>query len=71
MSPIKAAFVQQFIGKHFALAGVFVHRRAIFNYLDTMIALVEAGEGIAVACARSRRSGWRCAITAQKTYHRA
>jgi LysR family transcriptional regulator, carnitine catabolism transcriptional activator len=31
-----------------ARAGVFVPRRAIFNYLDTMIAMVEAGEGIAV-----------------------
>jgi DNA-binding transcriptional LysR family regulator len=40
--------IQQFIDKHLARAGVSAHRRAEFNYLDTMIAMVEAGEGIAV-----------------------
>jgi len=40
--------VQQFIDRHLTRAGVFVHPRAVFNYLDTMIAMVEAGEGIAV-----------------------
>ncbi|HEY6386376.1 MAG TPA: LysR family transcriptional regulator [Candidatus Acidoferrum sp.] len=49
VSLVPSSVVQQFIDKHFALAGVLVvHRRAIFNYLDTMIAMVEAGEGIAV-----------------------
>jgi hypothetical protein len=36
--------IQQFIDKHLARAGVSAHRRAVFNYLDTMIAMVEAGE---------------------------
>jgi LysR family carnitine catabolism transcriptional activator len=40
--------VQQFIDRHLARAGVFLHPRAVFNYLDTMIAMVEAGEGIAI-----------------------
>jgi DNA-binding transcriptional LysR family regulator len=40
--------IQQFIDKHLARAGVSAHRSAEFNYLDTMIAMVEAGEGIAV-----------------------
>jgi DNA-binding transcriptional LysR family regulator len=40
--------VQQFIDKHQARAGLFVHRHAVFNYLDTMIAMVEAGEGTAI-----------------------
>jgi len=40
--------VQQFIDRHLARAGVFLHTRAVFNYLDTMIAMVEAGEGIAI-----------------------
>jgi DNA-binding transcriptional LysR family regulator len=40
--------VQQFIDKHLARAGVSAQRRAVFNYLDTVIAMVEAGEGIAV-----------------------
>jgi DNA-binding transcriptional LysR family regulator len=31
-----------------ARAGVFVHPCAVFNYLDTMIAMVEAGEGVAI-----------------------
>jgi DNA-binding transcriptional LysR family regulator len=40
--------IQQFIDKHLARAGVSAHRSGEFNYLDTMIAMVEAGEGIAV-----------------------
>ena len=40
--------IQQFIDKHLARAGVSVRRRAAFNYLDTMIAMVEAGEGVAI-----------------------
>jgi LysR family carnitine catabolism transcriptional activator len=40
--------VQKFIDKHLARAKVLVYRRAVFNYFDTMIAMVEAGEGIAV-----------------------
>jgi LysR family transcriptional regulator, carnitine catabolism transcriptional activator len=40
--------VQDFIDKHLARASVVVHPRATFNYLDTMIAMVEAGEGIAI-----------------------
>ena len=45
VSLVPSSVVQQFIDRHFARAGVFAHRRAIFNYLDTMIAMVEAGEG--------------------------
>jgi LysR family carnitine catabolism transcriptional activator len=48
ISLVPGNLVQQFIDKHLARAGVFVHPRAMFNYLDTMIAMVEAGEGIAV-----------------------
>jgi DNA-binding transcriptional LysR family regulator len=40
--------IQQFIDKHLTRAGVSAHRSAEFNYLDTMIAMVEAGEGVAV-----------------------
>ena len=40
--------VQQFIDKHLARIGVVIHPRAVFNYLDTVIAMVEAGEGIAI-----------------------
>jgi LysR family transcriptional regulator, carnitine catabolism transcriptional activator len=40
--------VQDFIDKHLARAHVVVHPRATFNHLDTMIAMVEAGEGIAI-----------------------
>lgn len=40
--------VQDFIEKHLRRARVFAPRRAVFNYLDTIIAMVEAGEGIAV-----------------------
>jgi DNA-binding transcriptional LysR family regulator len=40
--------VQQFIDKHLTRAGVLVPPRAVFNYLDTMIAMVEVGEGVAV-----------------------
>jgi LysR family transcriptional regulator, carnitine catabolism transcriptional activator len=40
--------VQQFIDKHLAQMGVVLHPSAVFNYLDTQIAMVEAGEGIAI-----------------------
>jgi DNA-binding transcriptional LysR family regulator len=48
ISLVPGNLVQQFIDKHLARAGVFIHPRAMFNYLDTMIAMVEAGEGVAV-----------------------
>ena len=48
ISLVPANLVQQFIDRHLARASVFIHPRATFNYLDTMIAMVEAGEGIAV-----------------------
>ena len=48
ISLVPSNIVQRFIDKHLARAGVFVHRRAAFNYLDTMIAMVEAGSGIGV-----------------------
>jgi len=48
ISLVPGNLVQQFIDRHLARASVFVHPRAVFNYLDTMIAMVEAGEGIAV-----------------------
>jgi LysR family carnitine catabolism transcriptional activator len=40
--------VQQFIDKHLARIGVVLHPCAEFNYLDTQIAMVEAGEGSAI-----------------------
>jgi LysR family transcriptional regulator, carnitine catabolism transcriptional activator len=40
--------VQKFIDKHMARAGVVVPRISEFNFQDTMIAMVEAGEGIAI-----------------------
>jgi DNA-binding transcriptional LysR family regulator len=40
--------VQQFIDKHLARIGVVLYPGAVFNYLDTQIAMVEAGEGIAI-----------------------
>jgi DNA-binding transcriptional LysR family regulator len=40
--------VQDFIDKHLARAKVQVHSQAEFNYLDTLIAMVEAGEGVAI-----------------------
>ncbi len=48
LSLVPGNLVQQFIDKHLARAGVFVGSRAIFNHLDTLIAMVEAGEGSAV-----------------------
>jgi LysR family transcriptional regulator, carnitine catabolism transcriptional activator len=48
ISLVPGNLIQQFIDKHLTRAGVFVHRRAMFNYLDTMIAMVEAGEGVAI-----------------------
>jgi LysR family carnitine catabolism transcriptional activator len=40
--------IQQFIDKHLARIGVVLDPYAVFNYLDTQIAMVEAGEGIAI-----------------------
>jgi DNA-binding transcriptional LysR family regulator len=40
--------VQQFIDKHLARIGVTLHPCAVFNYLDTQIAMVESGEGVAI-----------------------
>jgi LysR family carnitine catabolism transcriptional activator len=40
--------VQQFIEKHFAKAGVAYQPKLVLNYLSTQIAMVEAGEGVAV-----------------------
>lgn len=40
--------IQQFIDKHLKRAGIVFRTRASFNYLDTQIAMVEAGEGVAV-----------------------
>src|ERR1700693_432508 len=40
--------VQQFIDKHLARMGIAIHPCGVFNYLDTQIAMVEAGEGIAI-----------------------
>src|SRR5579862_4006504 len=40
--------IQALIDRHLTRAGVVSHPRAVFNYLDTMIAMVEAGEGVAV-----------------------
>ena len=40
--------LQQLIDKHLAQAGVVSYPSAVLNYLNTQIALVEAGEGIAV-----------------------
>jgi hypothetical protein len=48
VSLVPSSVVQKFIDKHLIRAEVFIPRRAVFNYLDTMIAMVEAGEGIAV-----------------------
>jgi len=39
---------QQLINRRLTKAGVFFPRHIVFNYLDTVIAFVEAGEGIAV-----------------------
>jgi LysR family transcriptional regulator, carnitine catabolism transcriptional activator len=48
ISLVPGNVVQHFIDKHLTRAGVSDPPRAVFNYLDTMIAMVEAGEGIAV-----------------------
>lgn len=40
--------LQQLIDKHLAQAGVVFYPSAVLNFLNTQIALVEAGEGIAV-----------------------
>jgi LysR family carnitine catabolism transcriptional activator len=40
--------IQQFIDKHLARIGLVLYPSAVFNYLDTQIAMVEAGEGIAI-----------------------
>lgn len=48
ISLVPGNLVQDFIDKHLARAHVVVHPRATFNYLDTLIAMVEAGEGVAI-----------------------
>jgi DNA-binding transcriptional LysR family regulator len=48
ISLVPENLVQDFINKHLARARVAVHPRAAFNHLDTLIAMVEAGEGVAV-----------------------
>jgi LysR family transcriptional regulator, carnitine catabolism transcriptional activator len=48
ISLVAGNLVQEFVDKWLKRAGVVSHPRAVFNYLDTMIAMVEAGEGIAV-----------------------
>lgn len=48
ISLMPANLIQQFIDKHLTRAGVVTHPRAVFNYLDTQIAMVEAGEGVAI-----------------------
>jgi LysR family transcriptional regulator, carnitine catabolism transcriptional activator len=48
ISLVSGNLVQQFIDKHLARAKVTLRPRAVYNYLDTMIAMVEAGEGVAV-----------------------
>lgn len=40
--------IQQFVDKQMTRVGVFARPHAIFNYLDTIMGMVEAGEGIAV-----------------------
>ena len=40
--------VQEFIDKNLARANVTIRPRAVYNYLDTIIAMVEADEGVAV-----------------------
>jgi DNA-binding transcriptional LysR family regulator len=48
ISLMPANLIQQFIDKHLTRAGVVTHPSAVFNYLDTQIAMVEAGEGVAI-----------------------
>lgn len=48
ISLMPANVVQEFIDKHLKRACVVSHPVAVFNYLDTQIAMVEAGEGIAI-----------------------
>ena len=48
ISLVSGNLVQQFIDKHLGRAKVTLRPRAVYNYLDTMIAMVEAGEGVAV-----------------------
>jgi DNA-binding transcriptional LysR family regulator len=40
--------VQDFIDSHLAKAKIHLQPFATFNYLDTLIAMAEAGEGIAI-----------------------
>jgi LysR family transcriptional regulator, carnitine catabolism transcriptional activator len=47
-SLVPGNLVQQFIDEHLKRAGLVAPPRAVFNYLDTEIAMVEAGEGIAI-----------------------
>lgn len=48
MSLAPGQLVQQFIDKHLARIGVVLRPCAKFNYLDTQIAMVEAGAGSAI-----------------------
>jgi DNA-binding transcriptional LysR family regulator len=48
ISLVPGHLVQQFIDKHLARMGIALHPCAAFNRLDTQIAMVEAGEGIAI-----------------------
>jgi LysR family carnitine catabolism transcriptional activator len=53
--------LQQLVNQHLAQAGVAVDTRGVINYVDTLLALVEAGEGSgivpswALAASRNRR----------------
>jgi LysR family transcriptional regulator, carnitine catabolism transcriptional activator len=48
ISLVRDNLVRDFIDKHLARSHVVVHPRATFNHLDTMIAMVEASEGVAI-----------------------
>jgi LysR family carnitine catabolism transcriptional activator len=48
LSLVPGNLIQQFIDTQLTRADVFVRRCGVFNYLDTMIAMVEAGEGVAI-----------------------
>jgi LysR family carnitine catabolism transcriptional activator len=48
LSLVADNLVQGFIDKHLARSHVVVHPRSTFHHLDTMIAMVEAGEGVAI-----------------------
>jgi DNA-binding transcriptional LysR family regulator len=52
ISSVPGNLLQPLIDRHLARAGVFGPRIAEFNHLYTWIAMVEAGEGIAVIPSR-------------------